>query len=216
MSHRHLKSNKSPEAASLVYFQLMAHRGEFFFLDMEMGFFSLLYVNNPPNTGKRKSSYPIGKFTKISASPCCRSIISITGFLFCSKKLLPDFSEKHFCGCSSLTASVWAVYPLCEDSVAREKNQRAEFPDAGGHRRIPLSRLGHWAWGLQQKHEMNCFLSRNQSDMGWRSIFLERETFLHLLVHYIHCSITYKHRYSGVAIVKEKSEDDVLVMYSDI
>jgi len=52
--------------------------------------------------------------------------------------------------------------------------------------------------------------------MGWRSIFLERETFLHLLVHYIHCSITYKHRYSGVAIVKEKSEDDVLVMYSDI
>lgn len=105
---------------------------------MEMGFFSLLYVNNPQNIRGGKSSYQKGMFTKISASSCCKKITSITEFLLCSNNLLPDFSEKHFCGCCFLTTSVWAVYPLCEDSVAKRKNQGAEFPGEGGDR-TPLS-----------------------------------------------------------------------------
>lgn len=63
---------------------------------------------------------------------------------------------------------------------------------------------------------MNCPLSRNQSNITQRNTFLERDGFLHLLVSFISCSVTYKHRYSGLAILKEEREDDVLVMYSDI
>lgn len=186
------------------------------FLRHGNGIFSLLYVNNPPNIREGKSPYQKGMFTKISASPCCRRIISIIEFLLCSNNLLPDFSEEHFCGYCSLTASVWAVYPLCEDSIAKRKKQGAELPGEGGDRRTPLFRYGYWVWGLQQKHEINCFLSRNQSDIAWRNIFLEREAFLHLRVHFIHCSITYKHRYSGLAVLKEESEDDMLVVCSNI
>lgn len=217
MSHGHLNSiNPQRQPAWFIFSSDGPQRQNFFFfLRHGNGIFSLLYVNNPPDIGEGKSSYQKGMVTKISASPCYRRIISITEFLLCSKKNYCQVSQRSISVVAAPWQQVSGQFVLCVRQCWKEKKTRCWVSWWGGWQKNPPFQKGHWVWGLQQKNEMNCFLSRNQFDIAWRNIFLEREAFLHLLVHFLHCSITYEHRYSGLTVLQEESESDVLVMYSD-